>query len=175
MEKRGRRIRRKRITLFFRVMRSPYRRFSHHRALPGKPCRIKRRPPTASPAERVAVGSEEIPCPAKKPRRKAGDSCQTGATECRKQGEIGRGPSGRPAGGPQPRAQRSGSRLEAKKFPVRLRSLAVRRGIHAKQGQQSVGNKGKWEGARLAALWAAPNREPSEAGRGWKRRNSLSG
>ena len=32
-------------------------------------------------------------------------------------------------GGPQPRAQRSGSRLEAKKFPVRLRSLAVRRGF----------------------------------------------
>ena len=71
-------------------------------------------------------------------------------------------------GGPQPRAQRSGSRLEAKKFPVRLRSLAARRGIRAKQGQQSVGNKGKWEGARLAALRAAPNREPSGAGRGWR-------
>ncbi len=79
------------------------------------------------------------------------------------------------SGGPQPQAQQSGSRLEAKKFPVRLRSLAARRGIRAKQGQQSVGNKGKWEGARLAALWAAPNREPSRAGRGWKRRNSLSG
>ena len=33
------------------------------------------------------------------------------------------------SGGPQPRAQQSGSRLEAKKFPVRLRSLAVRRGF----------------------------------------------
>ena len=61
------------MTLFFRVMRSPYRRFSHTGPF--------RKNPAAS------------------------------------------------NGGPQPRAQRSGSRLEAKKFPVRLRSLAVRRGF----------------------------------------------
>ena len=51
------------MTLFFRVMRSPYRRFSHTGPF--------RKNPAAS------------------------------------------------NGGPQPRAQRSGSRLEAKKFPVR--------------------------------------------------------
>ena len=39
------------------------------------------RPPTVSPAERVTVGSEEIPCPAKKPRRKAGIRAKQGISE----------------------------------------------------------------------------------------------
>ncbi len=37
--------------------------------------------PTANPAERIAVGSEEIPCPAKKPRRKAGIRAKQGISE----------------------------------------------------------------------------------------------
>ena len=39
------------------------------------------RPPTTSPAKRVAVGSEEIPCPAKKPRRQAGIRAKQGISE----------------------------------------------------------------------------------------------
>ena len=39
------------------------------------------RPPTVSPAEWVTVGSEEIPCPAKKPRRKAGLRAKQGISE----------------------------------------------------------------------------------------------
>ena len=124
------------MTLLFRVMRPPYRRFSHtgpfrknpaasnggpqpraqrsgsrleakkfpvrywappqggdscqagaaERRKQGKmgkgpvwpPCG---RPPTASPAKRVAVGSEEIPCPAKKPRRQAGIRAKQGISE----------------------------------------------------------------------------------------------
>ena len=31
--------------------------------------------PNRNPAERIQFGSEEIPCPAKKPRRQGGDSC----------------------------------------------------------------------------------------------------
>ena len=44
-------------------------------------CRPQGGTPTASPAERVAVGSEEIPCPAKKPRRKAGFLAKQGIFE----------------------------------------------------------------------------------------------
>ena len=40
--------------------------------------------PAANPAERIAVGSEEIPCPAKKPRRKAGIRAKQGIAELEK-------------------------------------------------------------------------------------------
>ena len=36
---------------------------------------------TANPAERIAVESEEIPCPAKKSRRKAGIRAKQGISE----------------------------------------------------------------------------------------------
>ncbi len=61
------------MILFFRIMRFPYWRFS---LITGpfrkNPAASNGGPPTASPAKRVAVGSEEIPCPAKRPRRKCG-------------------------------------------------------------------------------------------------------
>ena len=37
--------------------------------------------PNRNPAERIRFGSEEIPCPAKKPRRKAGIRAKQGISE----------------------------------------------------------------------------------------------
>lgn len=46
-----------------------------------KYCRHPTRHSTANPAKRIAVESEEIPCPAKMPRRKAGLRAKQGISE----------------------------------------------------------------------------------------------
>lgn len=61
------------MILFFRIMRFPYWRFS---LITGpfrkNPAASNGGPPTASPAKRVAVGSEEIPCPVLGPAARRG-------------------------------------------------------------------------------------------------------
>ena len=78
-------------------------------------------------------------------------------------------------GGPQPRAQRSGSRVGAEKIPVP--DWAPPQGG---ESWQAGAGEGREQGEMgKGPVWPPcgrpPNREPSGAGRGWKRRNSLSG
>ena len=78
-------------------------------------------------------------------------------------------------GGPQPRAQRSGSGGERKKIPLPdwAPPPSGDFGQPAAAERRKQGKMGK--GPVWPPCGRPPNREPSGAGRGWKRRNSLSG
>ena len=47
----------------------------------GRKHRREAAPPNRNPAQRLRFGSEEIPCPAEKPRRKAGIRAKQGISE----------------------------------------------------------------------------------------------
>ena len=126
--------------------------------------------PGPEPAEQIAVGCEEIPCPAEKPRRQAGIRAKQGISElsCVAQKDA---VHSRYLRFPRPRAQRSGSGPKAKKFPPE-RSFRHKAETERLWKFLSCTNA-------LNILFSPPrpppNREPSGADRGWKRRNSLSG